>query len=445
MKLLSTLLLSTVCILQVSAQNWLPVGSGVGDTRDVLALTSFNGNLIAGGDFRAMGSNTKTKRIALWNGSQWQNMGAGFNGEVRALAVFNNELYAAGYFSNDSSGNINYPGNIARWNGSAWQAVSGADADNTDIRAMFVYKGKLHITNMRYDNSINTVRPVISVFDGTTWSDLPGEFKGPVNYAYLYAIGEYKGNLVVAGVFDSVGNVPAHRVAVWNDTVWKGLNLPVSGREQLTPTVIGLSGRGYAIKEYNGKLFLGGIINNFVTGSGDTITPPLVSWNDTSWNAYRFDQNIGATIHSMQVLNDTLYVIGEFAYYNSSQQIQGVCASLNTANTPPFNELRFYNAATNGLDGFTSTLHNGNLYVGGKFSHAGTNTVNNIARFDPTPISTGIQNIAEGNVKVFPNPSNGFIVVESQKGFHFQLVKTCWAKQLWQATCSRQLKCHFKV
>ena len=417
-------LLALNVLFQISAQNWLPVGSGVGDTRAVRAMISFNGNLIAGGDFRAMGTNTKCKRIAQWNGTEWQNMGAGFNGEVRALAVYNNELYAAGNFDKDSSGNILYVGNIAKWSGTAWLNVAGADAASSDIRAMHVYKGKLHITNMRYDNSTSSVRPVISVFNGSNWADLPGEFKGPVNYAYLYAIAEYKNNLVVAGVFDSVGNVPAHRVAMWNDTVWKSLNLPVGGREQFTPSVIGLGGRGYSLKEYKGKLFMGGIFNSFVQAPGDTITPPLVSWNDTAWTAYRFDQNSGATVHSMQTLNDTFYVIGEFAYYNSNQEIQGVCASLNTALTPPFNELRFYNPATTKLEGFASTLHNGSLFVGGRFSHAGTNTVNNIAQFDPTPVSTSIQNVAAYALKVYPNPAQHYFMVESEGAQNIRLFNT---------------------
>lgn len=420
MKKTFTLILTVSCLLQLVAQSWLPVGSGVGDTRRVKALTSFNGNLIAGGDFRAMGTNTKTKRIAQWNGTAWQNMGAGFSGEVRALAVFNNELYAGGIIEEDSSGIIDYPGNLAKWNGTAWDAVAGFDANSVDVRAMYVFKGKLHVTNMRYDNNLASVRPVISVFDGSSWTDIPGEFKGPLNYAYLYAIGEYKGNLVVAGVFDSVGSVATHRVALWNDTVWKSLNLPVSGREQFTPSVIGLGGKGYAIKEHDGKLFLGGIFNNFVQAPGDTITPPLVSWNDTSWTAYRFDQNSGANINSLLTLNDTLYAMGEFAYNNNGNP-EGGCVSLNTAANPPFNSLRFYNTATNALEVNASALHNGSLYVAGRFSHAGTGIVNNIARFDPTPVATSVQNIPHHEVKLYPNPAHNYFIVENKEALRIHL------------------------
>jgi hypothetical protein len=420
MKKLFAFIFTASYLLQLSAQNWLPVGSGVGDTREIKALISYNGNLIAGGDFRAMGANTKTKRVAQWNGTEWQNMGAGFNGEVRAFAVFNNELYAGGNFDKDSSGSISYTGNIAKWNGSAWVVVAGADADNTDIRAMYVFKNKLHVTNMRYDQNIASVRPVISVFDGSSWVDLPDEFKGPLHYAYLYAIGEYKGNLVVAGVFDSVGSVAAHRVALWNDTVWKSLNLPVSGREQFTPSVIGLAGRGYAIKEHNDKLFLGGIVNNFVQNAGDTITPPLVSWNDTSWTAYRFDQNIGATVLSLQSINDTLYAMGEFAYTNNGN-LEGGCVTLNTIASPPFNSLHFYNTSTNAIDVNASTIHNGNLYVGGKFSHAGTNAVNNIARFDPTPISTSISNLQHQYIKLYPNPAHNYFFIENANALRIHI------------------------
>jgi hypothetical protein len=390
------------------AQNWLPVGAGVGDTREVYALKDFNGNLIAGGDFGAMGTNLKTKRIALWNGTTWQNMGAGFDGQVRALAVFNNELYAAGNFEKDSSGTISYPGRIAKWNGNAWIAVSN-DSQTSDVRAMTVFNGKLYITNMRYDNQINTVRPVVSAFDGTNWSDVPGEFKGPLNYNYLFTLGEYKGKLVAAGVFDSVDNIATHRAAIWNGNNWEALSLPVLGRQQFTPTVTGLAGKVFCIKEFQGKLFLGGIIADFVQTQGDTITAPLVSWNDTSWTAYRFDQNIGANIHNLQELNDTLFTIGEYGYYDKNNQLQTVCDAFDANSNPPFRSLNFYHPSTNAAKGYAATILNNRLYVGGKFSYAGSNQVNNIARFDPSLLNTPIKTLNNQTIAIFPNPASDWI------------------------------------
>lgn len=395
--------------LSSTAQNWLPVGAGVADNREIYALATFKGNLIAGGEFLAMGTNYQTKRVALWNGTEWQNMGAGFDGQVRALAVFNNELYAAGNFEKDSSGTISYPGRIAKWNGNAWVAVSN-DLNTSDVRAMTVFNSKLHITNMRYDNQINTVRPVVSTFDGTTWSDLPGEFKGPLNYAYLFALGEYKGKLVAAGVFDSVDNVATHRAAMWDGSKWESLNLPVLGRQQLTPTVIGLSGKVFCIKEFQGKLFLGGIIADFIKANGDTITPPLVSWNDTSWTAYEFNPNLSSSIiNNLQVLNDTLFTIGEYSYFDLNNQRQAVCDAFDANSNPPFKSLNFYNSSTNAVKGYAATVLNSELYVGGKFSYAGSNKVNNIARFDPTPLNTPIKTLNNQTVTIFPNPASDWI------------------------------------
>ena len=60
--------------------------------------------------------------IAAWNGSAWSALGAGISGhgEVMALAVSGNNLYAGGNFT--SAGGVAAT-NIAKWNGSAWSAL----------------------------------------------------------------------------------------------------------------------------------------------------------------------------------------------------------------------------------------------------------------------------------------------------------------------------------
>src|SRR5690606_24689673 len=57
--------------------------------------------LVAGGDF-TMASGAAALHIAQWNGSSWQPVGTGIGGTfdtVTALAVFNNQLIAGGFFS----------------------------------------------------------------------------------------------------------------------------------------------------------------------------------------------------------------------------------------------------------------------------------------------------------------------------------------------------------
>ena len=71
------------------SENWrwwdgfsLPVLDG-----RVRALTVFHGDLIAAGAFEMAGGR-RVNRVARWHDGEWQPLGAGFDGDVYALAVF---------------------------------------------------------------------------------------------------------------------------------------------------------------------------------------------------------------------------------------------------------------------------------------------------------------------------------------------------------------------
>jgi peptidoglycan hydrolase-like amidase len=83
-------------IARWDGSQWRPLGSGIGGTRPgpvVCALTVYNGDLIAGGDFTNAGG-ASANSIAKWNGTSWSPLGSGANAAVQALAVYNGELIA---------------------------------------------------------------------------------------------------------------------------------------------------------------------------------------------------------------------------------------------------------------------------------------------------------------------------------------------------------------
>lgn len=78
--------------------NWSPLGpEATGMSSQVNALTVSNGNLFAGGRFRAA-AGFYVNYIAKWDGNEWSPFGSGMNNYVHALAVFNDNLYAGGEF-----------------------------------------------------------------------------------------------------------------------------------------------------------------------------------------------------------------------------------------------------------------------------------------------------------------------------------------------------------
>ncbi len=118
---------------------WTQFGGGIGATTHfVSALTVYNGELIAGGEFFTSTPGGTANNITRWDGASWQRLGNGMNFDVNALTVYNNELIAGGIFSIASGGSFD---RIARWNGLIWQSL-GSGMNNVVI-ALTLYNGDL--------------------------------------------------------------------------------------------------------------------------------------------------------------------------------------------------------------------------------------------------------------------------------------------------------------
>lgn len=91
------------------AQTWSALGSGMNG--HVLALTVYNGNLIAGGNFNSAGW-IPANYIAVWNGTSWDSLGSGMNESVYALTVYKDNLIAGGQFTIAGGNSANY---LAEW------------------------------------------------------------------------------------------------------------------------------------------------------------------------------------------------------------------------------------------------------------------------------------------------------------------------------------------
>lgn len=80
-------------------------------------ITYFKGDTLVGGyENYVIGSGKKLWNMMKLKNGKWENFGAGFNGSVSKFTVFQDTLYATGYFSGDSTGAGNYK-NFAKWNG----------------------------------------------------------------------------------------------------------------------------------------------------------------------------------------------------------------------------------------------------------------------------------------------------------------------------------------
>lgn len=101
-------------VLRWDGNQWIQLGS-TQLPGAVVALEKYSGKLMA-----ALWANDPAKSIFQWDGSTWTSIPGSPGTKINALAVFNGELIAGGYFSHVGGATA---GSIARWNGSNWQTL----------------------------------------------------------------------------------------------------------------------------------------------------------------------------------------------------------------------------------------------------------------------------------------------------------------------------------
>lgn len=192
--------------------DWAPLGSGISGTNisgpPVAALTIYNGELIAAGDFFAAGG-VSMNAIARWNGLTWQTLGSGLNNRVNALAIYNGELIAAGWFT--SAGGIN-ANRIARWNGTTWQPLG--NGVNDGVTALKVYNGELIVGGV-FTVAGNQNASGIARWNGTSWQSLGAGISVGTHGPSVHALAEYQGDLIIGGGFLTVGGEMSLYFARW--------------------------------------------------------------------------------------------------------------------------------------------------------------------------------------------------------------------------------------
>ncbi len=172
--------------------------------------------------------------IRKWQASVWSTPGGGTDGEVDALAVFDDgsgaALYVGGYFT--LAGGVPVT-NIARWDGTAWTAVGSGIGGEVDALCAFddgngtaLYAGG----NFSLAGGVSANR--IAKWDGSAWSALGSGLSGggSTRVAALTVFDDGIGPaLYVAGTFTSAGGVAATGIAKYDGSGWSALGSGVNG------------------------------------------------------------------------------------------------------------------------------------------------------------------------------------------------------------------------
>ena len=242
---------------------WAALGTGMNNT--VMCLTTFGNDLIAGGQFTSASGASNTTYIARWNGSSWSSLGTGMNGVVYALAVFNNELYAGGAFTKAGGKTVN---RIAKWNGSAWSSV--ASGMNGNVGALTTLNGALYAGGDFTKVGSTTGFNRIAKWNGSAWSKLGTGVNGT---SIVYALTSFGTDLIVGGQFAMAGGVAGTTsIARWSGSTWSPLGSGLNNTVMSLATFDDLSGSGP-------ELYVGGYFTAPVGGAANSAVQ-IARWND---------------------------------------------------------------------------------------------------------------------------------------------------------------------
>jgi len=362
--------ISVAMAMQVLGQDYAWYGLGAGVNGPVYALTVYNGELIVGGNFTEAGG-VPWHYIARWDGSAWRPLGSGVNGHVYALTVYNGELIAGGAFWGAGEVECN---SIARWDGSVWQPLGSGV--NGHVTALTVYNGEL-IVGGYFTSAGGSLSNSIARWDGNGWQPLEAGTDDAV-----HALTVYNGELIAGGEFTTAGGVACNRIARWTATAppMEICRVPVALSARCP---VGTNPEPDSFEVWNCG---GGLMDYTISVNADWLRCEPAqeqSMGEQDTITVHYDTSLLPAGAYEAVI--TITAPGAF---NSPQS---VAVSLEVA---PY----WWHALGSGTDDIVCalTVYHGELIAGGLFTTAGGVACNRVARWDGStwrPLGTGINGL----------------------------------------------------
>ncbi len=372
---------SHVALLDPATGQWQPLGAGTDGP--IYSLAVYNDELVVGGAFTHAGG-VATSNVARYDGGTWKPLGNsyfpnGVNGIVKAMTVWNSQLILAGSFTADADG-VHPLQRVASWTSDAngFQPLGSGVGCSIypcyhSVSCIAQYGGQLYVGG---DFTIADGGPAqyLATWNGSTWSSLAGaEPSAPVT-----SLQPYLGELYIGGRFLTINNVtPQMRyITKWNGSAFSRPNGILPGSVE-------------ALGYYNGSLI----------ASGDDGGQYIWAWSGTSWSPLGSGLDYFAQPGAIYPWDGELIVGGSFGY------AEGWSAS----------HLAHWNGSSWSAFGgghssavYALTNHLGRTVAGGSFTQSllGNAAVQNVAGWDGSSLSaydTGV----DGSVSAlcsFKNP-----------------------------------------
>ena len=370
--------------------------------------------LYAGGQFVLM-DNKKVWGIAVWNGIKWDSLRGGLSQNPNAFADsstqdqnwawkitrYQNKIYVVGAISYV---NRNYQGILGVWNGTSWDLPTNQHP-NGAIHDMKVINGDLCACGL-FTKFGNIDCNFVAKFDGINWQpvgDLQKYF-GSNSPAHVFSLAYYKNEIYVGGAWDDSMGV-TRNIAKFNGTQWVNVG---QGIQQGGIAMVN------TMESSANYLYIGGTFSR----TGAVPGKNLVAWDGTNFiEINQFDPENGAVISLTRHKNKVyafgyIYNYGPYpAYLLISLADKQQCAMTALKST-------LTNLDNDGRDISALEFMGDSLVIGGNFPYLNKIRVNGIGVVSNFEESLNCLNVGLGenelqNVKIFPNPTNNKITIET--------------------------------
>lgn len=217
---------AAIGVVRWDGATWRAIGTGVANVAKSLARAP-NGDLLVGGSFLTAGG-VAAQGIARWNGTAWSAVGTSlpaggthpqFYGVNTMLTLPNGELLAGGAFRADGGANL------ARFVAGEWESPTRG-AVGTVHTSLRLADGSLVVAGGFTSIGGITARRIARRSAGV-WSPLGSGISGqPLGQQQLSvrAVTQLpNGDLIVGGHFQSAGGTPVANVARWDGSTWHAL------------------------------------------------------------------------------------------------------------------------------------------------------------------------------------------------------------------------------
>jgi hypothetical protein len=178
----------------------------------------YQDQLIVGGDF-SEADGLPVNNIAAWNGIEWSDLGAGITGGnypgVLALAIYNDTLVVGGQFMNAGGVSVNniafFDGNTRLWSSPDIGLYGGS---NVGVAALETYNDNLVAAGIFTNAGTISVNNIAS-WDGSEWNAMGSGIQGDIDWHWVYDLAVWNNELIVGGHFNTAGGKPCNSIAKW--------------------------------------------------------------------------------------------------------------------------------------------------------------------------------------------------------------------------------------